>query len=44
MNGPVTPDSGPKAKRGKWILLVLLAALAALMYASIIFKTMKYGF
>jgi hypothetical protein len=44
MNGRGTPESRRKPRRGKWILLALLAALAGLMYASIIFKTMKYGF
>ena len=44
MNGPVAPGSGPARRRTKWILFVLLAALAALMYVSIIVKTIKYGF
>ena len=41
MNRPVTPK---RLQRGKWITLALLAALAALMYASIMIKVMKYGF
>jgi MYXO-CTERM domain-containing protein len=43
MSGPVRP-ADPPPKRGKWILLALLVALAAFMYVSIIFKTSKYGF
>ncbi len=44
MNEPATrkPDLTPK--RGKWLLVAFLAALAALMYVSIIVKVAKYGF
>ncbi len=41
MSNPITPN---KSRRGKWIALALLVALAAFMYASIMLKVMKYGF
>jgi hypothetical protein len=41
MKDPVQPD---QSRRGKWIALAVLAALAALMYVSIMVKVMKYGF
>ena len=44
MKMPVTPDSDPAPKRAKWILFALLVALAALMYVSIIVKTIRYGY
>ena len=44
MNDPSTPGADPHRKWGKWLTLVALAALAALMYFSIIFKTVKLGF
>jgi hypothetical protein len=44
MNDRDTPDIEPAARRGKWITLALLAALAAFMYAGIVIKVMKYGF
>jgi hypothetical protein len=40
MNKPVAPNKS----RGKWIVLVLLLALVAFMYASIMIKVTKYGF
>ncbi len=44
MNEPATrkPDLTPK--HGKWLLVAFLAALAALVYVSIIVKVAKYGF
>ncbi len=44
MNHPITPDSDPRPKWGKWALLVVLVALAAFMYVGIIFKTIKFGY
>lgn len=40
-----TPNTQPAARRGKWITLALLAALAAFLYAGIIMiKVMEHGF
>ena len=44
MNDPLTRRPDPARRWGKWVTLVALAALAALMYASIIVKTVKFGF
>jgi len=39
----VMPDLKPNTKRRNWLLLVMLATLAALMYVSILVKSAKYG-
>ena len=44
MNDPLTPRPDPTRRWGKWLTLVALAALAALMYVSIIVKMTKFGF
>jgi hypothetical protein len=44
MNDPVTPRRDPARRWGKWATFAALTALAALMYASIIFKTVRFGF
>jgi len=44
MNEPVTRKPDPAPKRGKWLLLAVLAALAAFMYVSIVVKVARYGF
>jgi len=39
-----TPVQPARSRRGKWIAFVLLLALAAIMYASIVIKVTKFGF
>ncbi len=38
------PDLKPNLKRRNWLLLVLLAALAAFLYVSVVVKIMNQGF
>jgi len=38
------PDLKPNLKRRNWLLLVLLAALAAFLYVSVAVKIMNQGF
>jgi len=40
----VMPDLKPNLKRRNWLLLVLLAALAAFLYVSVVVKIMDQGF
>jgi hypothetical protein len=44
MNEPSTRKPDPTPKRGKWLLVAVLAAVAAFLYVSIIVKVAKYGF
>jgi hypothetical protein len=38
------PDLNPNLKRRNWLVLVVLAALAAFMYAIVVIKIAGYGF
>ena len=38
------PQTKPRPGRGKWVVLVCLAALAAFLYVSIMVKISKFGF
>ncbi len=40
----VMPDLKPNLKRRNWLLLVLLVALAAFLYVSVVIKIMNQGF
>ena len=44
MKDPITPNPEPTPGRGKWITLILLAALAALLYAGVMLKIANIGF
>jgi hypothetical protein len=36
-------DPRPNLKRRNWLVLVILATLAALLYVTILVKSMRYG-
>jgi hypothetical protein len=43
-NDPQMPDLSPNRKRRNWLVLVVLAALAALLYVAVVVKIACYGF
>jgi hypothetical protein len=38
------PDLRPNPRRRNWLVLVVLAALAALLYVAVVVKIAGYGF
>jgi hypothetical protein len=41
---PVMPGSNPNTKLRNWLVLIVLAALAAFMYVAVVVKIAGHGF